>query len=71
MKSNSTALEKHQYVDGNGVHKAAEKLLSLYINTPSGQRRSVLDGHVLRGLGDMTGYYSTYPVGGKYPTLVE
>ena len=71
IKSNKTALDKTQDVYGNGVHKAAEKLLSQQVKKPSLQRRSVLDGHVPRGLEDRTGDYSTYPVGSKYPALVE
>ena len=58
-------MKKNQDVDGNGLHKATEKFLSQHVNTPSGQQRSALDGHVPRGLDVSTEDYSTYTVGVK------
>ena len=71
MKSNKTAMGKTQAVDGNGVHKAADKSLSKQVKTQSGQRRNVLDVHVPHGLDDRTGEHSTYPAGSEYLALVE
>ena len=71
MKSNKIALGKTQAIDGNGVHKAAEKYFSKQVNTPLGQRSSVFDEHLPRGLKESTGDYSTYPAGSKYLALVE
>ena len=59
MKSNKTTLGKTQAVDGNGMHKSADKLLSKQSKTPLGQQRSVLDGHIPRVLEDWIGDLST------------
>ena len=70
-RNQKTALGKTQAVDGNRVHKDSENLLSKQVNTPSGKRRSVLDGHIPRVTKDRTGDYITYPSGITYPALVE
>ena len=53
------------------MHKAAEKLMSQKFKTPPGQKMSVLNKHVQRGLEVGNGDFSMYPAGGKYPDLVE
>ena len=54
MKSNKTSLGKTQVADGNGVHKAAEKLLLKQAKIQLGQQSSVFVGHVTHGLEDRT-----------------
>ena len=64
MKSNNTALGKTQAVDRNGLHKAAEKLISQWFKALSVQQRSVFDRHVPGGLEVSNLEYSTYQAGG-------
>ena len=71
MKSNMTVMIETQAVYVSALSKAVEKLLYQQVKIPSEKRRSVLDGHVPRGLEVTTGCYSEYPAGGKYPALAE
>ena len=52
------------------MHKAEEKLMSQKFKTPSGQKMSVLNKHVQRGLEVGNGDFSMYPAGSKYPSLL-
>ena len=49
-------LAETQAVNGFGVNKYIEKLLPQQVNTPPGQRRSVLNVHVPPVLEVMNGY---------------